>query len=51
MPVQMIQAAIQKSERKRDQEYRNQMVGMQESFDVLRKRLNMSYAGLSGAGQ
>jgi anti-sigma factor RsiW len=49
--ARMIQAAIQTAERKRDQEYRNQMVGMQESFDVLRKRLNLSYAGLSGAGQ
>jgi hypothetical protein len=51
-----IQAAIQTSERKRDAEYRDQMVAIGENFMVLQKRL--SYATLasndspgSGAGQ
>jgi anti-sigma factor RsiW len=56
--AQMIQAAVQTSERKRDAEYRNQMIAIEESFDRLRKRQNLSYASLasndltgSGAGQ
>ena len=56
--AQMIQAAIQKSERKRDAEYRGQMVAIEESYMVLQKRLNSSYRMLassdvtgSGAGQ
>lgn len=56
--AQMIRAAIQTSERKRDAEYRDQMVAIGENFMVLQKRLNMTYARLSsdevagsGAGQ
>lgn len=56
--ARIIQAAVQVSEKKHDAQYRNQIVAMQENFDVLRKRLNMSYAsmassetGNSGAGQ
>ena len=56
--AQIIQAAVQNSERRRDEEYRNQMIAIEESFDRLRKRLNLSYASLasndltgSGAGQ
>jgi anti-sigma factor RsiW len=56
--AQMIQAAIQTSERKRDAEYRSQMVAIEESYMVLQKRLSGSYRMLSssdvagsGAGQ
>jgi anti-sigma factor RsiW len=56
--AQIIQAAVQTSERKRDAEYRTRMIAIEESFDRLRKRLNLSYASLasndltgSGAGQ
>jgi anti-sigma factor RsiW len=41
--AQIIQAAIQASERKRDAEYRSQMVAIGENFIVLQKRLGMSY--------
>jgi len=56
--AQLIQTAIQTSEQKRDAEYRNQMVAIEESYMVLQKRLNSSYRMLasndlagSGAGQ
>jgi hypothetical protein len=54
--ARIIQAAIQTSEQKRDAEYRNEIVAMQESVDVLKKRLGVSYAMLAsndgaGAGQ
>jgi anti-sigma factor RsiW len=54
--AQMIQTAIQSSERKRDQEYRDQLVAIGENFDVLKKRLNVTFAMAassdgSGAGQ
>jgi anti-sigma factor RsiW len=54
--AQMIQTAIQTSERKRDQEYRDQLVAIGENFDVLKKRLNVTFAmaassDRSGAGQ
>lgn len=47
--AQMIQAAIQKSERKRDAEYRSQMVAIEESYMVLQKRLNSSYRMLASS--
>jgi len=54
--AQMIRTAIQTSERKRDAEYRDQMVAIGENFMVLQKRL--TYATLAsndvpgtGAGQ
>ncbi len=56
--AQLIRTAIQTSEQKRDLEYRNQMVAIEESYMVLQKRLNSSYRMLaandlagSGAGQ
>jgi len=56
--AQMIQAAVQASEQKQDAQYRNQIIGMQESFDRLRKRLTLNYASMassdltgSGVGQ
>jgi anti-sigma-K factor RskA len=56
--AQLIQAAVESSERKQEAEYRNQVIGMQESFDRLRRKLNVNYASLasndltgSGAGQ
>jgi anti-sigma factor RsiW len=56
--AQMIKAAVETSERKRDAEYRTQMIAIEESFDRLRKRQSLSYASLasndltgSGAGQ
>jgi len=41
--AQIIRTAIQTSERKRDAEYRSQMVTIGENFMVLQKRLSMSY--------
>ena len=53
--AQMIQAALKAAEKKRDREFMNQMVAMQETLDVQRKRLNRTYASLGsnefGAGQ
>ncbi|HVV43817.1 MAG TPA: hypothetical protein VHC72_01390 [Bryobacteraceae bacterium] len=54
--ARMIQAAVRTADRKREAEYRSQMVALEESFEVLRKRLNMSYMSLAsneltGAGQ
>jgi hypothetical protein len=52
--ARMIEAAIRTSEQKRDREYRNQIIGMQESYDLLRRRFNMSYTSMAsrdGAGQ
>jgi hypothetical protein len=53
--TQMIQTAVQNSERKHDAEYRNQMAAIGENFMVLQKRLSLSYAGLAsndaGVGQ
>jgi anti-sigma factor RsiW len=56
--AQMIQAAVQESGRKRDAEYRSQMIVIGENFDRIRKGLNLGYATLasndltgSGAGQ
>jgi anti-sigma factor RsiW len=53
--AQMIRTAVEASERKQDQQYRNQIVAMQESFDMLRKRMNYSFASMAssdvGAGQ
>jgi anti-sigma factor RsiW len=56
--ARMIQAALQESERKHDQEYRKQMVAIQERLMVLQKRLGASYASMasneipgSGVGQ
>jgi anti-sigma factor RsiW len=53
--AQMIQAAVQLSEKKTDQAYRSQIVAMQEGFDMLRKKLTYSYASLArneeGLGQ
>jgi anti-sigma factor RsiW len=56
--AQMIQAAIQTSERKRDEEYRTQMTAIGENYMMLQKRLNLGYATMasndltgSGAGQ
>jgi len=53
--AQMIQTAVQNSERKHDAEYRNQMAAIGENFMVLQKRLSLSYAGLAssdaGVGQ
>ena len=56
--TQMIQAAIQTSEQKQDAEYRNQIIGMQETVDRLRRKLTLNYASMasndltgSGAGQ
>jgi anti-sigma factor RsiW len=39
---------IQAAERKRDAEYRGQMVALEENFDVLRKTMNRNYARLEG---
>lgn len=56
--AQMTAAAIQASERRKDAEYRDQLLAIQEDFTVLQKRLNQSYLRLSsneapdaGAGQ
>jgi anti-sigma factor RsiW len=56
--AQMIQAAVQESSRKRDAEYRNQMIVIEDNFERLRKRQNLGYAAMasndltaSGAGQ
>ena len=56
--AQIIQAAVQTSERKRDAEYRTQMIAVGESFNRLQKSLNLGYATMasndltgSGAGQ
>jgi hypothetical protein len=56
--AQMIQAAVKSSERKRDAEYRNQMIAIGENYMQLQKRLNLGYATMassdltgSGAGQ
>jgi hypothetical protein len=53
--AQMIQTAVAASERRQDQQYRNQIVAMQESFDMLRKRMNYSFASMAssdaGVGQ
>lgn len=54
--ARMIQTAIQTSERKRDEQYRDQLVAIGENFDVLKKRLNVTLAMAassdgSGAGQ
>jgi hypothetical protein len=53
--AQLIQAAVQNSERKHEAEYRNQMAAIGENFMVLQKRLSLSYAGLAsndvGVGQ
>ena len=56
--TQMIQAAVQTSERKRDAEYRNQMIVIEDNFERLQKRQNLGYAAMasndltgSGAGQ
>jgi anti-sigma factor RsiW len=46
--AQVIQAAVQAAERKRGEEYRNQMVALEENFDVLRKTMNRDYARLEG---
>lgn len=56
--AQMIEAAVRTSELKRDAEYRNQMIAVQENLDRLRKLSTLNYASLasndltgSGAGQ
>jgi len=56
--AQMIQAAVQESGRKRDAEYRSQMIAIGESFNRLQKSLTLGYATMasndltgSGAGQ
>jgi anti-sigma factor RsiW len=53
--AQMIRTAVEASERRQDQQYRNQIVAMQESFDMLRKRMNYSFASMAssdaGVGQ
>jgi anti-sigma factor RsiW len=56
--AQMIQAAVQTSERKRDAEYRDQMIVIGENFERLQKRLSLGNATMasndltgSGAGQ
>jgi anti-sigma factor RsiW len=52
--AQMIQAALQASEVRHDKEFRNQMVAMQETLEVQKKKYNRMYASLgsdSGAGQ
>jgi anti-sigma factor RsiW len=53
--ARMIQTAVEASERKQDQQFFNQVVALQERFDVLKKKLNYSYASMassdSGPGQ
>jgi anti-sigma factor RsiW len=56
--ARMIQAAVEESGRKREAEYRSQMIAIGENFDRIRKGLNLGYATLasndltgSGAGQ
>jgi len=53
--AQLLQAALQTAEKNRDREFKNQMIAMQETMDVQRKRLNRTYASLGsnefGAGQ
>lgn len=46
--AQVIQAAVQSAEHKRDAEYRGQIVALEENFDILRKTVNLSYARLEG---
>ena len=48
--AQMIQAALKASEIKRDKEFQNQMVAMQESLYVQQKKLNRTYASLGSEG-
>jgi anti-sigma factor RsiW len=47
--AQMIQAALRASEEKRDRAFRNQVIAMQETLDVQRKRLNLTYASLGAS--
>jgi hypothetical protein len=52
--AQMIQTALKASEARHDKEFQNQMIAVQETLDVQRKRLNRTYASLGsdyGAGQ
>lgn len=53
--TQMIRTAVEVSERKQEQQFLSQVVALQERFDVLKKKLNYSYASLAsnenGAGQ
>jgi anti-sigma factor RsiW len=56
--ARMIQAAVQESSRKRDAEYRNQMIVIEDNFERLQKRQNLGYAAMAsndltgpGAGQ
>jgi anti-sigma factor RsiW len=53
--AQMIRTAVEVSERKQQQQFLSQVVALQERFDVLKKKLNYSYASLvssdNGAGQ
>jgi anti-sigma factor RsiW len=56
--AQMIQAAVGESSRKREAEYRNQMIVIEDNFERLQKRQNLGYAAMasndltgSGAGQ
>jgi anti-sigma factor RsiW len=49
--AQMIQTAVQAAERKRDAEYRGQMVALYENFDVLRKTVNRSYVAQLGSNE
>lgn len=56
--AQMIQAAVRESGRKREAEYRNQMIVIEDNFERLQKRQNLTYAAMasndltgSGAGQ
>ncbi|MDP9054477.1 MAG: zf-HC2 domain-containing protein [Acidobacteriota bacterium] len=47
--AQMIRAAVRESAETQDRQYRNQIVAMQESFDMLRKRMNYSFASLASS--
>jgi hypothetical protein len=54
--ARFIQTAVAAEAKKRDAQYRGQLVALEENFDVLRKTMNLSYARLGasefpGAGQ
>jgi len=47
--ARLTEAAIHESERRKDAEYKNQLIAIQEDFTVLQKRLNLSYERLASA--
>jgi anti-sigma factor RsiW len=47
--ARLTEAAIQESERRKDAEYKSQLIAIQENFTVLQKRLSLSYERLASA--